>query len=70
MFATNQKPVEIGGMRERSVHIVKFQNMNLSILTLKQFVPFIANLWNYNGSEGRDRGAEEPSLGSPFGGTC
>ena len=27
MFATNQKPVEFGGMRERSVHIVKFQNL-------------------------------------------
>ena len=35
MFATNQKPVEIGGMRERSVHIVKFQNINLSIFDIK-----------------------------------
>ena len=40
------------------------------LLTLKQFVPFFVNLWNCNGSEGRDRGAEEPSLGSPFGSTC
>ena len=35
MFETNQMPVEIGGMRERSVHIVKFQNINLSIFDIK-----------------------------------